>query len=113
MVYITASDKTEAEKIALTLLEERLVACVNIVDGVQSYYWWQGAITADSELLLLAKTTTSLVEMLIERVKTLHSYQTPCITVFPIIAGNAEYLRWIEQSVRQPDPAYRDTNVSS
>lgn len=103
LVYITAANKNEAEKITTMLLEEHLVACVNIVENVPSLYWWQGGIVSDKEVLLFAKTAAHLLEVLIQRVKEIHSYQTPCITALPIIGGNAEYLDWICSSVQQPD----------
>ena len=74
-VYITTKDKDEAKKIGKALLEERLVACVNIIDNMNSLYWWEGAIQDDNETILIAKTKGSLVSEVIEKVKSL---QTEC-----------------------------------
>ena len=95
-VYITASDKAEALKIGRTLVEERLAACVNVIDNMTSVYWWEGTLEESAEVVLIAKTKQELVESVIRRVKELHTYSCPCIVSWPISAGNPEYLRWIE-----------------
>ena len=96
IVYITTPNKDEALRIGRVLVEERLAACVNIVDGMTSLYWWKGNIEAADETVLLAKTRHSLVEPLIEKVKSLHSYDCPCIIANPIDSANPDYLKWIE-----------------
>ncbi len=100
IIFITASKNEEAENIAKGLIESKLAACVNIVPGVKSYFWWEGKIDRADELLLIVKTRKSLVNKLIKKVKSLHSYTVPEIVVFPIIAGNKDYLRWIDDSTR-------------
>jgi len=97
IVYITASSREEAEKISRVLLEERLIACANILDPVASLFWWKGEIRKDAEALLIAKTKESLVDQLIERVKALHSYECPCIVSFPLVKGNPDFLKWISE----------------
>ena len=99
-VYMTTSDKTEALKIGRTLVEERLVACVNVIDNMTSVYWWEGKIEDSAEAVLIAKTKESLVEAVINRVKELHSYSCPCVVALPIQDGNADYLEWIEKETR-------------
>ena len=99
-VYMTASDKTEALKIGRTLVEERLVACANVIDNMTSVYWWEGTIEDSAEAVLIAKTKKSLVEAVINRVKELHSYSCPCVVALPIQDGNADYLGWIEKETR-------------
>ena len=100
IVLITTSSVEEAEKIAKTLLEERLVACANIIGPVHSLFWWQGKIDEAKEHLILMKTRKDLFGKVSERVKTLHSYQVPEIIATPIIEGSKDYLKWLDESLR-------------
>ncbi len=100
IIFITASKVDEAEKIAKGLLESKLAACINIISQVKSYFWWEGKIDQADELLLIVKTRKSLVNKLIKKVKSLHSYSVPEIVAFPIISGNKDYLRWIDDSTK-------------
>ncbi len=100
IIFITASKPEEAEKIAKGLLESKLAACVNIVPRVKSYFWWEGKIDRADELLLIVKTRKSLVNKLIKKVKSLHSYTVPEVVAFPIINGNKDYLKWIDDSTK-------------
>ena len=102
-VLVTASRREEAEKIARKLLDERVAACINIVEGVRSLFWWQGKIDEASEVLMIIKTRLDLFEKVIEYVKMLHSYTVPEIIALPIIAGNAEYLKWIDEVVKSDE----------
>ncbi|MEN3973591.1 divalent-cation tolerance protein CutA [Emcibacter sp. SYSU 3D8] len=95
-VYMTASSAAEADRIASALVEDRLVACVNILGEVQSVYRWEGAVRHDTEVALVAKTRASLFDALTARVRALHAYEVPCIVSWPIDAGNPAYLSWIE-----------------
>ena len=94
-VYITAEHATEARAIGRALVEERLAACVNILEGRLSIYRWQGEVREDSEAVLLVKTRDDLVPALTERVLALHSYETPCIVAMPISGGNNAFVEWI------------------
>jgi periplasmic divalent cation tolerance protein len=94
-VYIVAADKDEATRIAEALVAERLAACVNILGAVQSVYRWQGQVERAGEVALIAKTATALFDRLAARVRQLHSYDTPAIVAWPIVAGDAAYLDWI------------------
>lgn len=94
-VYIVAADTAEAERIAEALVAERLAACVNILGGVRSVYRWQGAVERADEVAMIAKTTEVLFDPLAARVRALHSYDTPAIVAWPIVAGDAAYLDWI------------------
>jgi periplasmic divalent cation tolerance protein len=96
VVYITASSREEALAIGRSVVGERLAACANVIGGLRSIYWWEGDISEDDEVLLILKTTEALLAALIERVRALHSYTTPCITAWPIAAGDSDYLAWIE-----------------
>ena len=99
VVFVTVPDLEEGRKIALTLLEKKLAACVSILPGVESHYWWQGAVEKSRECLLLIKTIRSLAAELTETVKKLHSYSVPEIVFCPIIEGNEDYLRWISETL--------------
>ena len=95
-VYITAKDVQQARTIGRALVEERLAACVNIFDGMQSIYWREGNIDEDSEAVLIAKTRQSLLDALTRRVKELHSYSCPCIVALPVAGGRGDFLEWIQ-----------------
>jgi len=100
LVYITTQDEDEARQIGRTLVEEKLVACVNI-HPIQSIYRWEGKIQEESEAAMLVKTRAELVDRVIERVTDLHSYEVPCIVSSLIDSGNPDYLKWIEESTRE------------
>jgi len=100
VVLTTTSSKDEAEKIASSLLKERLIACANIIGPVHSFFWWRGKIDTAQEHLILMKTRKDLFGKVSERVKTLHSYQIPEIIATPIIEGSKEYLKWLDESLR-------------
>ena len=99
-VYMTVGDKNEALRIGRVLVEERLAACANVLNGMTSVYSWKGEVHEDGEAVLIAKTKAALVGPLTDRVKELHSYDCPCIVSFPIEKGNPEYLDWIEKVTR-------------
>jgi periplasmic divalent cation tolerance protein len=96
-VYITCARDDEAEAIARALVDERLAACVNILGPVRSVYRWQGARQESDEIALIAKTRMALFDALAARVKALHSYAVPCITAWPIAAGDGDYLDWLRR----------------
>ncbi len=87
-------------RIGRHLVEERLAACVNVLDGMVSLYWWQGKLEQGQEAVLIAKTTQELVEPLTERVRALHSYDVPCVLELPVSGGNENYIRWLEGEVQ-------------
>lgn len=94
-VYITAKDRQEAERIGRALLEARLVACVNLTDGMRSLYWWEGRIEEASECVLIAKSVASRQDRIIAKVKELHGYRIPCIVFWTLTGGNPDFLEWI------------------
>ena len=98
---VTAGSPEEAQKIAGLLLERRKVACVNILPGVSSSYWWKGKLESASESLLIIKSKASLSDEIVKLVKSVHSYQVPEIIALPIIGGNPDYLAWIGAEVRE------------
>jgi periplasmic divalent cation tolerance protein len=95
LCYVTAGSRAEALAIGRTVVEERLAASANVMDGATSIYWWRGALQQAGEAVLILKTRTELVERLIVRIGELHSYECPCVVALPIAAGNREYLDWI------------------
>jgi periplasmic divalent cation tolerance protein len=95
MVYVTAASKVEAEKIACTLLEERIVVCVNILGPVTSRFHWAGKIDLVEEYLLIMKTATCLFSGLEKRVRELHSYEVPEIVAVSIVEGSKSYFDWM------------------
>ena len=99
VVYITASDKEEAEKIARQLLKRRQAACVNIVPEVNSHFWWQNRLDSTQECLLVVKTKDTLLPDIVKSVRKMHSYSVPEIIALPIVGGNPEYLDWIDSEV--------------
>lgn len=96
IVYMTIDAIQDARRIAHTLVEEQLVACVNIIPKVESIYRWKGNIENDEEIVLIAKTTDANVKKTIQRIKQMHSYELPDIIVLPIIGGLKDYLNYIE-----------------
>ena len=100
VVLITASSQEEAQKIARTMVEERLFACANIVSPIQSIYHWQGKRGDDKETLIIAKTKKGLFPSVVRRVKELHSYQVPEVLFLPIVQGSEDYLSWVEAETR-------------
>ncbi len=96
IVYITVPSQEVGLKIADTLLQNRLVACVNIIPEITSIYHWQGSIEQDEELLLIAKTRATLFDALSASIKNIHPYDVPEIIATPIITGSKEYLAWID-----------------
>lgn len=104
LIYVTASSQEEAARIGRTLVQERLVACVNIIPGMTSLYWWDGAIQEDQETVLIAKTRTEHVPAIVERVKAVHSYECPCVLALPIDDGNPGFLDWIRRETAPRGP---------
>ena len=97
IIFITASSEEEAKKVATALVNEKLVACVNIIPKIHSIYWWEDKVCQDDEVMLIAKSKQSLFPAIMDRVKSLHSYKVPEIISFPISEGLPEYLNWIEE----------------
>ena len=98
LLYVTASSRDEARKIGRTLVEERLAACVNILDKMVSIYHWRGKIEEANEIVLLVKTREELFPKAEKRIKELHSYDNPCVIQIPVTNGSKEYLDWVEES---------------
>ena len=99
-VMTTVERQEDAEKIARTLVEGRLAACVQVLGPVASTYHWQGSIESSREWLCLAKSRAGLYAQIEEAIRKVHPYQVPEIIALPILAGSRSYLEWIEQEAR-------------
>ncbi|MFZ3354810.1 MAG: divalent-cation tolerance protein CutA [Xanthobacteraceae bacterium] len=94
-VYTTYPSVVEAEQAGRKLVERRLCACVNILPGMISFYWWQGKIDRGDEAVMIIKTRAGLAEPVRAAVKQMHSYATPAISVLPVEAVDPDYHAWI------------------
>lgn len=99
-IYITAASADQARSIGRALVEERLAACVNILENMRSFFWWEGKIDQAEEAVLIAKTRDDLIPELIERVKALHSYTMPCVVALRVTAGNPEFLEFLASETK-------------
>ena len=102
LILSTVNSMELAGRIARSVVEENLAACVNIVPAVRSIYRWEGNICDDAELLLLIKTVDSNFERVRKRIRSLHEYATPEIIALTITAGDTDYLNWLHS--RSEDP---------
>ena len=100
LCYVTAGSREAALRLGRALVEERLAAGANVVDGLSSLYWWRGTLEQASEALLMLKTRAALVPALTARVRQLHGYECPSVVALPIVGGNPDYLRWIAAETR-------------
>jgi len=97
VALITAPDLETATRVARALVEERLVACVNLVPGLRSIYRWEGAVEEDAEVLLVVKTRADRTADLVDRVVELHPYDLPEVVMLPAVGGNPGYLDWVRE----------------
>lgn len=95
MVYVTCGSLAQARQIGRSVVEERLAACANIIDGVHSVFRWEGVVQEGEEVVLILKTRASGVSALSARVKELHSFDVPCVVEIPLGKGNPDYFAWI------------------
>lgn len=97
IINCTASNKEEAIKISKYLVQNKLIACCNIVSSVTSVYSWKDQINEDNEVLMIMKTKTSLYKKVEKEIKNLHSYETPEIICIPVTDGSLDYLAWVKE----------------
>jgi len=100
LIIMTTSTNEEATKIVRCLLEERLIACANIIGPISSLFWWNDKIEEATEFLVFMKSSTKLFDKLSERVKSIHSYEVPEIIALPILKGLPSYLGWLEANLQ-------------
>ena len=111
VLLITAPSEEEAASLANILVNERLCACVNIIPGVRSIYRWEGKVCDEREVMMVAKTASSLAPVLVKRVKELHSYDVPEVICLPITTGSGDYLDWIDDCVLMGGAGGSDTEI--
>lgn len=99
LLYVTCANADEAKTIARTLVADRLVACANILGAMTAIYRWEGEIAEDEEVALLLKTRRDMTVHVAERIKTMHSYELPCVVGLPIQGGNPDFLAWLLHEV--------------
>ena len=103
VVFMTAANPEEATRLADMLIGARLAACVQVLPEMESIYRWEGKVERQSETLLIAKTLKEKFADIEREVRALHSYDTPEIVAVPIVAGSADYLQWLSESLVHQD----------
>ena len=99
LLYVTCANADEAKAIARALVGDRLVACANILGSMTSVYRWEGEVAEQEEVAMLLKTRRDMTVHVAERVKSLHSYDLPCVIGLPIQGGNPDFLAWLHREV--------------
>ncbi len=102
LILVNAGDGAEARRIGRDLVESRLAASVNVIDGMVSLYRWDGAVRQRDEAQLIVKTRAELTDSVIARVRALHSYECPSIIALPVSDGNADYIDWVRRETDAP-----------
>lgn len=100
IILVTAPDVEVGRKLARVILDARLAACVNIVPGLESHYWWEGKVDQSNEVLLVIKTTEAKLEPLRQLVLEQHPYDTPEFVAFPSTMVAEKYMAWVRDSVK-------------
>ncbi|KAI3646836.1 hypothetical protein MP228_009764 [Amoeboaphelidium protococcarum] len=101
LALVTCPNQNEADKIAHEVVADNLAACVNIVPTVKSVYKWEGKVHSDSECLLVIKTRTEHNNLLLDKIKSIHSYQVPEFITIPITGGSEPYIKWLSDNTNQ------------
>jgi periplasmic divalent cation tolerance protein len=96
--YTTFPTKAEAKKVVLYLLQEELIACANIIDGVESYFPWEDGIQQANETVVIFKTRQKNEDKIIRAIKDFHSYEIPCIVFTPLDYGNPDFMKWVDEN---------------
>ena len=99
LFYTTFPDAETAQRVSQILLEEKLVACTNLLPAMQSQYWWEGKIERSQECVLILKSQSSLHNRLEKRFLELHPFDTPCFLKINVSDGNIKYLNWLKDSL--------------
>ena len=103
VVLVNCGNQKEAEELARSLVEKKLAACVNVLPGLVSWYWWENKLTQDQEIMLVIKSSREVFPELEKEIRRLHSYAVPEVIALPIVEGSANYLNWIEESLKSSD----------
>jgi periplasmic divalent cation tolerance protein len=96
VVMVSAPDVERASSLARDLVEKRLAACVNLVQGIRSFYRWEGEICQDQEVLLWIKTRKELLGSLVQAIRSVHPYELPEILALDVAGGLPEYMAWVQ-----------------
>jgi len=99
VVFVTVPSRKIAERLAKGILSQKLAACVNLIPGIRSWYWWKGKVASDPEVLLVIKTAASRLEALRRWVRAHHPYELPEFLALPVSDGDAAYLKWIQNNL--------------
>lgn len=99
LLYMTVSSNDEGRRIGKALVEENLVACVNVLAPMTSMFQWEGTVKDETEVPVIAKTTRDQVDLVVDRVRALHSYDVPCVVAVPICGGEPNFLSWVGETV--------------
>lgn len=100
VIFVAVGNSSDAALLAKSLVEKRLAACANLIPGITSWYWWEGRVNQDQEVLLMIKTSRDKFAALEKEVLRLHSYAVPEIIALQIVEGSKNYLNWIEESLK-------------
>ena len=103
LIYVTTPTIQEAKKLGKLLLKKRIVACVNLIDGMTAMYWWDDKIQKDQECVLIAKTLKGHVAEVTQDIQNHHSADCPCVIELPIVSGNPQFLLWLENETKTPE----------
>jgi len=99
MIFVTTNSNKEAELIGNKLVEDKLVACVNVISNIRSIFRWKGEICDEAEVLMILKSVKDNLDEIIKKVKQLHSYEVPEVIAVPIIGGSQDYLNWLNKEI--------------
>ena len=99
IVFVTCPNATSARRIAKALLAKRLIACANLLGGVDSWFWWEGKINRSNEVLLLLKTVAAKLDEVRRSVVARHPYQVPEVLAVASAHGHRPYLEWIRACI--------------
>lgn len=102
LIYSTFPDALAADAVGARLIELRLAACVNIIPGMASIYFWDGRLERSQEVVMIIKTRASLADPAIDEGRRLHPYTTPAFVTLPVSGGSAPYLEWLMSETKRP-----------
>ena len=108
VVLNTCASAEEAERLARSLVDQRLAACVNVIAPARSFYRWQDVVTDAAEWLLIIKSSRPLFERLRAALESAHSYELPEVIALPVVEGSPNYLAWMDQELRGAGPTPAD-----